>query len=54
MLQYQAVVNLYGNAFAGEEGQKAIHAANPIRYKFEKEQPKRVTMETLIQSGLLN
>lgn len=53
MLNYQAVANLMGNSFAGEDGMEAVNDSNPMRY-IEEQKPKRLTMDYLMNTPLMN
>ena len=54
-LRYQAVVNLYGNAQAGEIANETINSANPFKVNIDKDgdKPRRKnTMEDLKMLGV--
>ncbi len=53
MLNYQAVSNLMGNSFAGEDGMNAVNESNPMLY-IEENKHKKITMEDILNSPLMN
>jgi hypothetical protein len=53
MLNYQAISNIMGNSFAGEDGIEAVNRSNPMMH-VEEEEMKRVTMRDLMSSPLMN